>query len=63
MVTPVGQTEIAERLGVSPGTVQKWRTRGLLPEPEWTVGGRPAWAWATIEAWARMTGRRAEATT
>lgn len=56
-VDPVGQTEIAERLDVPLDTVRKWRSRGLLPEPSWTVGGRPAWPWSTIEHWARTTGR------
>jgi len=31
--------------------------RGLLPKPEGTVGGDPAWHWSTIENWARDTGR------
>lgn len=55
--TPVGLVEIAERLGVERQTVDAWRHRRLLPDPAWTVGGRPAWAWSTIEAWARHTGR------
>lgn len=55
---PVGLGEIAERLGVARSTVDAWRHRGLLPEPTWpSVGGRPAWEWATIEQWARSTGR------
>lgn len=55
---PVGLAEIAERLGVARQTVDSWRSRGLLPEPRWSVGGRPAWEWATIAQWARDTGRR-----
>src|SRR5690606_21271027 len=55
--TPVGLVEIAERLGVERQTVDAWRHRGVLPDPAWTVGGRPAWAWSTIEEWARHTGR------
>ena len=54
---PVGATEIAERLGVDRGTIAKWQQRGLLPAPAWTVGGRPAWSWDSVEAWARATGR------
>jgi len=53
----VGLAEIAERLGVQRRTVDRWRERGVLPDPTWTVGGRPAWEWSTIEAWARATGR------
>lgn len=54
---PVGIAEIAGRLDVKRQTVDQWRHRGLLPEPEWTVSGNPAWKWQTIERWARDTGR------
>lgn len=54
---PVGLADIALRLGVEPQTARNWRTRGVLPPPEWTVSGSPAWSWSTIEAWARETGR------
>jgi hypothetical protein len=53
----VGQKEIANQLRVAPNTVHQWGKRGLLPPPEGTVGGDPAWHWSTIEAWARQTGR------
>lgn len=55
--TPLGIPEIAERLGVQRETVDQWRARGILPDPDWTVGGRPAWRWSTIRRWARETGR------
>jgi len=54
---PVGAVEIADLLGVGRSTVDQWRQRGLLPEPRWTVGGRPAWAWSDIATWAAETGR------
>lgn len=54
---PVGLIEIADRLGVQRNTADVWRQRGLLPEPDWTVGGRPAWNWPTVEKWARDSGR------
>jgi hypothetical protein len=54
---PVGIVEIADRLGVDRNTVDQWRHRGLLPEPSWTVGGRPAWPWDVVEEWAKTTGR------
>jgi hypothetical protein len=57
MADPVGIPEIAERLHVERGTVDMWRYRELLPEPTWTVGGRPAWDWPDIEKWARATNR------
>lgn len=38
--------------------IEAWRTRDLdFPEQRWTVGGRPAWSWTDVEAWARATGR------
>lgn len=55
---PVGAVEVAARLGVKRATVDIWRTRDLgFPEPRWTVGGRPAWNWDEIEAWAKQTNR------
>ena len=57
MCEPVGAVEIAARLGVVRSTVDQWQQRKLLPLPRWTVGGRPAWDWADIHAWAEATGR------
>lgn len=61
---PVGIVEIAERLGVMRNTVDQWLFRthaGELPvpfpDPRWTVGGRPAWDWSDVAAWAWETGR------
>jgi len=53
----VGLKEIAERLGVKQQTAAAWRHRGVLPPPEGTVSGAPAWQWKTIEQWAAATGR------
>jgi hypothetical protein len=53
----VGLKEIAARLGVKQQTAAAWRHRGLLPAPEGTVSGAPAWQWPTIEEWAVATGR------
>lgn len=55
--TVVGIAEIARRLGRSRATVDQWKWRGLLPDPSWAVGGRPAWNWPEVEAWAKATGR------
>jgi hypothetical protein len=54
---PVGLVEMAARLDVARATVDQWRHRGLLPDPQWTVGGRPCWDWPTIDQWATETGR------
>lgn len=58
---PVGISEVAERLGVKRPTVDIWRQRGVMPEPRWTVGGRPAWNWPDVLAWAEETGRAGSA--
>jgi hypothetical protein len=56
---PVGLKEIAAYLRCQRDTVDKWRTRGILPEPTWpSVGGRPAWRRDLIRLWALETGHR-----
>lgn len=54
---PVGSDDIADRLGVKRQTVAMWRYRGVLPDPSWTVSGRPAWNWPDVEKWAKETNR------
>lgn len=54
---PVGADDIADRLGVKRQTVAMWRYRKLLPEPSWTVSGRPAWNWPNVQRWAKETNR------
>ena len=55
---PVGTVEIAKRLGVARRTVDQWRQRKTgFPEPRWSVGGRPAWNYDEVLAWAKETGR------
>ncbi len=56
---PLGIGEIAALLKVKPGTVDQWRYRKVLPEPDLTVSGVPMWWAPTIESWARATGRMA----
>jgi uncharacterized protein YjcR len=63
---PVGTNEIAERLDVAAATVHSWRSRGKhltkkapLPDPATILTNTPLWEWATVEAWARETGRLA----
>lgn len=53
----VGLAELVDRLGTTRLTVDSWRARGRLPEPEYVVGGRPAWRWSTIKRWAERSGR------
>ena len=53
----IGIKEIAELLGVVRGTVDAWRWRGVLVEPDGAASGRPLWHRDTILEWARQTGR------
>lgn len=55
----VGIPEIAELLGRPRATVDKWRRRGVLPEPEWVIGHAPVWQASTVRQWATSTGRGA----
>ena len=57
----LGLMEIADLLGVQHETCHRWRFRGIMPEPDWTVSGTPVWERATITAWARETGRLTKA--
>jgi hypothetical protein len=56
----VGMVEIADRLGVARQTPRQWQQRKLLPAPDAVVSWDiPVWRWATIEKWAKETGRMA----
>jgi hypothetical protein len=55
---PVGVTEIAQRAGVRPPSVEQWiRRHEDFPAPRWQVGGRRAWDWREVAAWLEHTGR------
>lgn len=55
---PVGATEIAHLANVGLDTVKRWRERHSdFPQPDWTVGGRPAWRVGDVWAWLLRTGR------
>ncbi len=57
MTDLVDQPLIAVRLGVTRETVQKWRTRNVLPLPDYPQLSTPVWDWETILEWADTTGR------
>jgi DNA-binding transcriptional MerR regulator len=40
---------VAERYGVSPRTVKRWQTSGVLPPPDLTVNLRHYWFLTTLE--------------
>ena len=57
MTDPVDIPGIASRLSVARQTVDMWRHRGILPQPDYPQLTFPVWEWPTIEAWAIETGR------
>lgn len=57
MMILVDLAGIAERLNVPKDTVNKWRHRDLLPEPDFALAVGPVWYWFTIREWAERTGR------
>ena len=56
--TPLPDTlslsELAERFGVNYQTARVWRTRGVLPPPDWWDGAYPRWDTATADEWWRL---------
>ena len=49
LMLTVGQ--VADRAHVSKATIDSYRYRGLLPEPQVTVGRTPLWARPVVERW------------
>jgi predicted DNA-binding transcriptional regulator AlpA len=43
--------EVADGLGVSRDTINSYRTRGYMPEPDVVIGGSPGWMLETILWW------------
>ncbi|MDA8332281.1 MAG: hypothetical protein M0027_13995 [Candidatus Dormibacteraeota bacterium] len=54
---PLSTLEIAERLGIQPGTLHSWRQRGVFPAPDRVLSKTPIWFTSTVEAWARTAER------
>jgi hypothetical protein len=48
-----GVSDISHWLAVTPSTVTSYLARGLLPEPQTRVGGRPAWSLPVLLSWRR----------
>ena len=44
-------SEIAEVTGLKVDTINKYRTRATLPEPDFVIGRTPVWKRETIESW------------
>lgn len=49
--TYLGYAQVADLLGVLPGTVRSYHNQGRMPEPDARVGKVPGWIPATIESW------------
>jgi len=50
--------QVAELLGIKPGSVRTARQRGRFPLPDMVQLGHPLWSRGTIERWAKS--RRAK---
>ncbi len=47
----IGLAGIADQTGLQRSTVHMYHSRGLLPDPDVEVDGRPLWNRDTIAAW------------
>lgn len=47
MIRYLSRTELAERIGVKPATVARYK----LPEPDAMIGTTRGWLPATVDAW------------
>jgi len=56
MAKHLSEAELAERWGISPRTIQRWRRTGQGP-PYLKLGGRVVYALADVEDWERAHRR------
>lgn len=42
---------VSELTGLAITTIHMYRSRGVLPDPDFQLGGGPVWKQATIERW------------
>jgi prophage regulatory protein len=52
--------DIAARLGISRARVSVLASRSDFPRPVGRLGRSDVWRWASVERWARETGRLAQ---
>ena len=52
-----GIAETARLFGVARETVDKWRSRGIMPAPDYDLDGGPIWHTTTLTQWGKETGR------
>lgn len=43
--------QLADKLGIKPASVYRYRVRGDLPEPDEFVGRTPLWKATSVDAW------------
>jgi hypothetical protein len=44
---------IAEATGLEPAVLRLWKSRGKMPEPDYSIAQSPGWLPETIEAWTK----------
>ncbi len=47
----IAKRALAQLLGVSPWTIDRWRASGTFPDPVWVSDDTPRWRIADILAW------------
>ena len=45
----LSMTQVARYLGVCPKTVANYRDKGIIPEPEYNLSGKPRWRVAQLK--------------
>lgn len=48
-----GVEDVAAALRITVDAAYQWKRRGKLPEPDWTVSGRPVWDADKVKGWIR----------
>lgn len=51
MSEQLSRQQVAERVGVKPGTLDTYRKREVMPEPTGYVGASPWWDSDVIDEW------------
>ncbi|GED96443.1 helix-turn-helix transcriptional regulator [Gordonia crocea] len=53
MIRYLTRNEVADRVGLAPGTINAYDRRGYLPEPDAKIGRVNGWLPETIDEWNR----------
>lgn len=49
----LGRSQVAERLGLQPKTIDTYQRRQIMPPPDGKIGRSPWWYASTIDRWDR----------